>query len=102
MNQKNECNSCPDGQADYAGMCLPEVDFITFVYSLASAGMVHLGEMADPESGQTVVSLPLAKHTIDTLAMLEAKTRGNLTDDEAKHLGDILAHLRMIYVRANG
>lgn len=102
MNQKNECDTCPDGQTDYAGMCLPEVDFITFVYSLASAAMVHLGEMADPESGQTVASLPLAKHTIDTLAMLEDKTRNNLAEDEAKHLGDILAHLRMLYVRANG
>ncbi|MFP5220759.1 MAG: DUF1844 domain-containing protein [Acidobacteriota bacterium] len=101
MNQKNECDTCPDGQADYAGMCLPEVDFITFVYSLASAAMVHLGEMPEPESGRTQVSLPLAKHTIDTLAMLEGKTRGNLTDDEAKNLGDILAHLRMLYVRAN-
>lgn len=102
MNQKNECDTCPDGQADYAGMCLPEVDFTTFVYSLASAAMVHLGEMPEPESGRTQVSLPLAKHTIDTLAMLECKTKGNLTDDEAKNLGDILAHLRMIYVRANG
>lgn len=99
MNQNNECDVCPDGQADYAGMCLPEVDFITFVYSLASAALVHLGEMADPESGQTVASLPLAKHTIDTLAMLEEKTKGNLTDDEAKQLGDLLAHLRMLYVR---
>lgn len=102
MSQKNECDTCPDGQADYAGMCLPEVDFTTFVYSLASAAMVHLGEMPEPESGQTQVSLPLAKHTIDTLAMLEDKTRGNLAEDEARQLGDILAHLRMLYVRVSG
>jgi len=102
MNQDKSCGSCPDGQADYAGMCLPQVDFTTFVISLASAAMVHLGEMAEPESGRTAVSLPLAKHSIDTLAMLEEKTRGNLNASEAKQLADILGHLRMLYVRKNG
>ena len=101
MNQDKECSNCPEGHADYAGMCLPQVDFTTFVYSLASATMVHLGEMAEPESGQTVCNMPLAKHSIDTLAMLEERTKGNLTCDEAKQLADILGHLRMLYVRKN-
>lgn len=102
MNQDNQCKDCPEGQADYDGMCLPQVDFITFVYSLASAAMVHLGEMPDPESGRTMPSPPLAKHSIDTLAMLEEKTKGNLSCDEAKQLCDILGHLRMLYVKKNG
>lgn len=102
MNQDKQCATCPDGQDDYAGTCLPKVDFTTFVYSLASATLVHLGEMADPESGRTTPSMPLAKHSIDTLAMLEEKTRGNLSDEEAKQLGDILGHLRMLYVKRNG
>lgn len=102
MNQDKQCGTCPDGQADYAGKCLPQVEFITFVYSLASAALVHLGEMAEPESGKVSPSMPLAKHSIDTLAMLEEKTRGNLSDEEAKQLGDILGHLRMLYVKRNG
>lgn len=91
--------ACPEGHADFGGDCLPRVDFTTFVFSLASSGMVHLGEMAEPESGQVAVSLGLAKHTVDTLAMLEEKTKGNLTDEEARQLGDLLYHLRMLYVR---
>ncbi len=102
MNQENQCKDCPDGHADYAGMCLPQVDFITFVYSLASAAMVHLGEMPDPETGGIVPSLPLAKHSIDTLAMLEEKTKGNLSGDESRQVGEILGHLRMLYVKKNG
>lgn len=102
MNQEKRCNECPDGHADYAGACLPQVDFITFVYSMASAAMVHLGEMPEPESGRTRPSMPLAKHSIDTLAMLEEKTKGNLSCEEAKQLADILGHLRMLYVRVSG
>jgi len=101
MNQDSKCGSCPDGQDDYAGMCLPKVDFSTFVISLASAAMVHLGEMAEPESGQVSTNIPLAKHTIDTLAMLEEKTKGNLAAEEARQLADILGHLRMVCVRKN-
>ena len=48
--------------------------------------MVHLGEAPEPESGSFSVNLPLAKHTIDILAMLECKTRGNLSPEEAAML----------------
>jgi hypothetical protein len=48
---------------------LPEVTFSTFVMSLASSALVHLGEVPEPESGRTMANLPVAKHTIDILAM---------------------------------
>jgi len=100
MSLENDAkNSCPEGHADFGGSCLPRVDFMTFVFSLASSGMMHLGEMPEPESGQINVNLPMAKHTIDTLAMLEEKTKGNLTGEEAKQLGDLLYHLRMLFVK---
>ena len=102
MTSEKECKSCPEGQADFAGMCLPKVDFITFLYSMASTAMVHLGEMPDPSSGQTVQDYPLAKHTIDTLGMLEEKTKGNLTQEESRRLAEILGHLRMLFVKKNG
>lgn len=102
MTQDKPNGKCPDGQADFDGSCLPQVDFITFLYSMASATLVHLGEMPEPESGQSGLNLPLAKHSIDTLAMLAAKTKGNLTDEEDKRMCEILSHLRMLYVKKAG
>lgn len=102
MTEDHSCSKCPDGQADFDGSCLPQVDFTTFVYSLASTALLHLGEMPDPESGRTVTALPLAKHSIDTLGMLAEKTKGNLTQDEDKQLRDILSHLRMLFVKRKG
>ncbi len=61
---------------------LPKVDFITFVMSLSSSALVHLGEVSDPVTGKTDVNLELARHTIDVLSMLEEKTRGNLSREE--------------------
>ncbi len=78
---------------------LPEVSFATFVLSLNSEALLHLGMIANPTTGKQEKNLPLAKYTIDTLGMLEEKTRGNLSDDEAAMLKNILFDLRMIYVR---
>lgn len=81
---------------------LPEINFATFIFSLNSSVLVHLGVIEDPATGKKVKNLPLAKQTIDILGMLEEKTRGNLTDDEAKMLKNILYDLRMIYVKEQG
>jgi len=74
---------------------LPPIDFGTFVLSLASSALVHLGEVEDPESGEKKRNLPLARQTIDLLGMLQEKTKGNLTRDEAHYLESILYDLRM-------
>src|SRR6266478_7458395 len=63
---------------------LPAVDFHTFVLSLGSSALLHLGELEPPDGGEPEKDLALAKHTIDILTMLEAKTRGNLTAAEEK------------------
>jgi hypothetical protein len=81
---------------------LPEVNFSTFIFSLNSATLVHLGIIEDPASGQKTKNLPLAKQTIDILGMLERKTRGNLSSDEEAMLRSILYDLRMIYIREKG
>ena len=75
-----------------------EIDFTTFCVSLASSAFVHLGDMPHPESQRTEPNLVLAKQTIDLLGMLQAKTRGNLSDEEAKLLEHLLADLRLRYV----
>lgn len=79
--------------------CFPPVSFITFVLSLAQSAMVLMGEAPDPDSGEFMQNLSQAKHTIDILAMLDCKTRGNLTPEEHAVLENILCELRMAYVK---
>ncbi|MDQ7837862.1 MAG: DUF1844 domain-containing protein [Thermodesulfobacteriota bacterium] len=78
---------------------LPPVDFSTLIFSLNTSALVHLGEIADPVTGKREIDLVFAKHTIDTIAMLQEKTRGNLTKDEEALIQHILYDLRMRYVR---
>jgi hypothetical protein len=77
---------------------LPAVDFHTFVLSLGSSALLHLGELEHPDIGAPQMDLPLAKHTIDILAMLEEKTKGNLTPAEAKLIESLLYDLRLRFV----
>jgi hypothetical protein len=79
---------------------LPAVDFHTFVLSLGSSALLHLGELEHPDVGARGKDLPMAKHTIDILAMLEAKTKGNLTPAEEKLISSLLYDLRLRYVEA--
>ncbi|MBW2029408.1 MAG: DUF1844 domain-containing protein [Deltaproteobacteria bacterium] len=81
---------------------LPEVNFNSLIFSLSSSALLHLGEIADPQSGQEKKDLDLAKHTIDTIAMLKDKTKGNLTGEEQKFLESVLTDLRWRYVKAVG
>jgi hypothetical protein len=91
-------NEDPQEQQDPA--LLPEVDFGVFVMSLASSVLVHLGEIEHPDSRAREPNLPLAKQTVDILGMLREKTRGNLTQEEAQLLDNLLYDLRMKYVDA--
>jgi len=79
---------------------LPEVDFGTFLLSLASSALLHLGEIEHPELGKTEKNLPLARHTIEVIGMLGEKTRGNLTPDEQKLIEGLLYDLRLRFVAA--
>lgn len=78
---------------------LPAINFSTFIFSLNSSALVHLGAIEDPITGNIQKDLNIAKQTIDILAMLEEKTKGNLTGDEEKLLGHILHDLRIIFVK---
>jgi hypothetical protein len=79
---------------------LPEVNFNSLIFSLSSSVLLHLGEIAEPQSGEKKKDIALAKHTIDIIAMLKEKTQGNLTEEEEKFLESILADLRLRYVKA--
>lgn len=76
------------------------IDFYTFVLSLGSSAFVHLGDAPHPETGEAMKpDLPLAKQTIDILAMLAEKTKGNLTPEEERFLENLLTDLRFRFVQ---
>jgi hypothetical protein len=77
---------------------LPPASFDTLVEMLASQVVVFLGLHPDPVRKTPVVRLNFARHYIDTLSILEEKTKGNLSNDEAAFLEHVLHDLRMKYV----
>jgi hypothetical protein len=77
------------------------VTFIGFVISLAHTAAVHFGDVAVPgEAAPPAANLPAAQQMIDILALLEQKTRGNLTAEERQVLEQVLYELRLRYVQA--
>lgn len=78
---------------------MPKIDFSTFIFSLNSSALVHLGVINEPGSDKNMKNLIIAKQTIDILGMLQEKTKGNLTDDEENLLKNILHDLRLMYVK---
>ena len=99
--QDRVCCDCPEGQVkDAFGKCvMPTVTFSSLLLSLNTSALFHMGELPHPESGKIVKELELAKHAIDTIALLETKTKGNLTPEEKELLTRILYELKMHYVR---
>jgi hypothetical protein len=79
---------------------LPAINFSTFIISLSTQALMHLGEIADPQSGKVNKDIPVAKQLIDIIGMLKDKTKGNLDAGEDRMTEDILYDLRMKYVEA--
>lgn len=80
------------------GHHVPPMDFATFILSLASSVQIHLGLIANPQTGKQEKNVFLARETIDLLEMLKDKTKGNLTQDEERLFEHVLYELRMLYV----
>src|SRR5947208_16842864 len=72
--------------------------FIEFVVMHAQNAALFLGQIPNPKTGEPEVNLDFAKMFIDQLAMIQEKTRGNLTSEEAKVLSNALSNLQMAYV----
>ena len=99
MEKNEKCEPCPEGQVRKDGKCvMPEVTFTAFVMSLNTSALFHLGEIRDPVTGEKKQNLILVKHTIDTLQLLEDKTKGNLTDEEQDIFKNVLYDLKIRYV----
>jgi hypothetical protein len=77
----------------------PSIDFNTFVLSLSTAALMHLGKLPGAEDDSTV-NLAHAKQSIDCIALLEEKTRGNLTGEEERLITEVLYDLRIRFVAA--
>ena len=81
----------------------PPLNFTAFVLSLASTAAIHFGDLPDPVSGQRLdPNLDGASQMIEILALLDQKTRGNLTAEERQVLEQVLYELRMRFVEAAG
>ena len=81
----------------------PQLSFTAFVLSLASTAAIHFGDLPDPVSGeQAELNLDGAAQMIEILALMEQKTRGNLTAEEREVLNQVLYELRMRFVEATG
>jgi hypothetical protein len=77
--------------------------FIGFVLSLASSAAIHFGDMPDPMTGERAeINLDGAAQMIEILALLDQKTRGNLTAEERQILEQVLYELRLRFVEASG
>ncbi|HLG54244.1 MAG TPA: DUF1844 domain-containing protein [Vicinamibacterales bacterium] len=94
-----------DGQRDPAGAQSDDeraVTFVGFVLSLAHTAAFHFGDVPDPATGQPgTMNLLAAQQLIDILALLEEKTRGNLTAEERQLMEQIVYELRLRFVEAS-
>ena len=91
-------NAAPPPPSPEAMRALPPADFATLVLSLGSSALMYMGE--GPEGNKAQRNMPMAKHAVDLLTVLEEKTKGNLSNEEEHILGSLLFDLRLRYVEA--
>jgi hypothetical protein len=95
--QKSKVDRTSESSCEPEG-ALPPPTFEFLVGSIVSQALVELGQIPNPENNQLTIRLDLAQHHIEMLAMLEQKTKGNLTAGESQMLDDVLHQLRMAFV----
>lgn len=77
---------------------LPPADFPSLVGMLVTQALMYLGGVADRRTGQAVFDPEMARFYVDLLAVLEEKTKGNLSEAEAKDLSGAVHELRLRFV----
>lgn len=77
---------------------VPPADFSTLVAMFSMQAMVALGAIPNPATGKHEAHLELARHFVNLLGVVEEKTKGNLTSEEAEMLSSTLHHLRIAYI----
>lgn len=90
--------SADASDAGDGGHAPPPATFEFLAHTLFTQALMALGRIPNPITKKAHRNLPTARHFIDTLAMLEQKTSGNLTEDERRVLEEIQHQLRMMYM----
>jgi Domain of unknown function (DUF1844) len=85
-------------QQDTQGSTEDTLRFLDMVGLFGTQAMIALGKLANPATGKAEKNLPAARLFIDTLEMLDSKTKGNLNSDETKVLHATLTDLRLMFV----
>src|SRR4051795_2290506 len=75
--------------------------FIEFIMMQAQNAALFLGQIPNPQTGEGEVNLELARMFIDQLAMIQEKTRGNLSKEEEAVLRNTLSNLQMVFVEVS-
>lgn len=88
-----------DAGPQQRGQEMPPADFQTLISTMISPALLYMGAIPDPATGQGIIHLDAARHHIDLLAVLEEKTKGNLSEEEAKLLTQALHELRLNYLQ---
>lgn len=96
--ERQQTASGQGGAAD----AMPEADMTAVIRMIATQAIMYLGGIPDPETGRAVLIPEYARYHIDLLEVLEHKTKGNLSEDEAKELGALLHELRLRFVEIMG
>jgi hypothetical protein len=91
----------PPGQAPAAGTKAGPANphFTGLVESLATQALMFMGAVRDPMTGAVHQDMGQAQQMVDMLGMIDEKTRGNLTKEEADMLKQVLDEVRMHFVR---
>jgi hypothetical protein len=96
MSIESPTESAMDKHEDTAK--IPAVSFNSFILSLATSALIHIGEEANPATGIKQVDLPNARQVIDLLTLLKQKTVGNLSQEEENLISQLLYTLRMKFI----
>jgi hypothetical protein len=97
-SQENKAET-PAGEAPgQEASSRPPIDFPSYLLSYYTQGLVLLGEVPNPYTNKKEEDVEAARHTIDILTMLEAKTKGNLSIEEQQLLESVLYELRMKFM----
>lgn len=100
--QQEKAEQAEPGRPDEAAKegPLPEIDFSTFILSLATTAQMNMGNVPQPGKEKQEPNLPAAKQMIDILGLLKEKTEGNLNEEEQGLLDNLLYSLRMLFLKA--
>ena len=101
-SDQNPPTAAPAEDSRSKGETQPEteaqIDFVSYILTYETQGLVLLGEVPNPYTNKNEENLEAARHVIDILALLQEKTRGNLTPEEDLLLDDMLYRLRLKYM----